>query len=578
MSTFNRTFVSSDPAREAVLHHHADWLDDAVFYEIYPQSFADSNSDGIGDIPGIIDHLDYLSELGATALWINPCFDSPFRDAGYDVRDYTRVAPRYGTNEDLVRLFQQAHARGIHVLLDLVPGHTSYEHPWFKASAREDPAERDGFSDRYIWTDGAFTNSDGMPFISGMTDRDGAFIVNFFASQPALNYGYGTRRQPWQMSPLSTAARSTREAMRQVMRFWLSRGCDGFRVDMADSLVKNDNEDKSLTVETWKRILAPIKKDYPQAAFVSEWSRPRQSLAAGFDMDFYLDWGWVPNGYNILARHTQDQVRGDDDRSWLASRSGEDPTAFLADYLPQYRDTHRLGSFSFITCNHDTPRLAPRLKDRELRLADLLFLTMPGVPFIYYGDEIGMRYRTLPTKEGGYGRTGSRTPMQWTADAPNLGFSSASADQLYLPVDPAPDAPTVSAQEADRNSLLHFVRTLIGLRHANAALHSTAGLSILFARKGSRPLAYLRRDEKSDESIVVAINPGVNRETLTLRLPAAGRKTDRNTQRDIGPGTRTCAPRPLMTLGSASLARSPEGSPSDLVATLHQQSAIIARL
>ena len=128
------------------------WLKDAVFYEIYPQSFQDSNDDGIGDLQGIISRLDYVAELGCNALWINPCFDSPFMDAGYDVRDYKRVASRYGTNEDLVRLFEEAHRRGIHVLLDLVPGHTSDQHPWFKESAKADPNE---YSARYIWTDEA---------------------------------------------------------------------------------------------------------------------------------------------------------------------------------------------------------------------------------------------------------------------------------------------------------------------------------------------------------------------------------------------------------------------------------------
>ena len=123
----------------------ATWLNNAIFYEIYPQSFCDSNGDGIGDIPGIISKLDYVKSLGCNALWINPCFDSPFKDAGYDVRDYKKVAPRYGTNEDLQQLFQVAHEKGIHVLLDLVPGHTSEEHPWFLESAK---AEKNEYSDR----------------------------------------------------------------------------------------------------------------------------------------------------------------------------------------------------------------------------------------------------------------------------------------------------------------------------------------------------------------------------------------------------------------------------------------------
>ena len=149
------------------------WLKDAVFYEIYPQSFYDTNGDGIGDLKGIIEKLDYIKELGCNALWINPCFDSPFKDAGYDVRDYKLIAPRYGTNADAKALFEAAHTKGIHVLLDLVPGHTSEEHAWFKESSKP---EKNEYSDRYIWTDSCFSAGDGMPFIGGETDRNGTYI------------------------------------------------------------------------------------------------------------------------------------------------------------------------------------------------------------------------------------------------------------------------------------------------------------------------------------------------------------------------------------------------------------------
>ena len=148
------------------------WLKDAVFYEIYPQSFRDTNADGIGDIPGITEKLDYVRNLGANALWINPCFDSPFKDAGYDIRDYKKVAPRYGTNEDLEELFREAHRRGMHVLLDLVPGHTSEEHEWFKMSGK---AEKNEYSGRYIWTDCWFFGIDGHPYIGGECERNGAY-------------------------------------------------------------------------------------------------------------------------------------------------------------------------------------------------------------------------------------------------------------------------------------------------------------------------------------------------------------------------------------------------------------------
>ena len=283
------------------------WLADARFYEIYPQSFADSNGDGIGDIPGIISKLDYIRNLGCNALWINPCFDSPFKDAGYDVRDYLKVAPRYGTNDDLIALFDEAHRRGMHVLLDLVPGHTSEEHPWFRISSRP---ERNQYSDRYIWTDSWLSGADGLPFIGGETPRNGTYVLNFFKCQPALNYGFAYPERPWQMGADSPAAAETRQAMVDVMRFWLSQGCDGFRVDMANSLVKNDDAAKTATIAAWRQMLGTVKNEYPEAAFVSEWGVPEQALRAGFDMDFYLDWSWDRNGYYLLCRNTPDPLTG----------------------------------------------------------------------------------------------------------------------------------------------------------------------------------------------------------------------------------------------------------------------------
>src|SRR5574344_90232 len=157
-----------------------EWLNDAVFYEIYPQSFQDTNADGIGDFEGIIRRLDYIRSLGCNAIWINPCYDSPFNDAGYDVRNYKKVASRYGTNEDLYNCFKEAHKRDMHILLDLVPGHTSYQHSWFKQSQK---AAHNQYSDRYIWTDSVWNRPSDFGCICGMSERDGCSILNFFTSQ-----------------------------------------------------------------------------------------------------------------------------------------------------------------------------------------------------------------------------------------------------------------------------------------------------------------------------------------------------------------------------------------------------------
>ena len=486
----------------------AQWLKDAVFYEIYPQTFYDTNGDGIGDLKGITAKLPYVKSLGCNALWINPIYDSPFKDAGYDVRDYKKIAPRYGTVEDLKELLDTAHGMGIRVLLDLVPGHTSESHPWFLRSCEEEENE---MYDRYIWTDNAFTRGDTMPFIGGEAPRNGTYIINYFKSQPALNYGYTKINEPnWQQPIDAPGPMDTREAMKDVMRYWLALGCDGFRVDMADSLVKNDWPDKLGTMAVWKDITDSIRAEYPDAALVSEWNNPRQALNCGFDMDFYLD--WYGNGYSSLLRDFQRDSKGNlttPDNSYFKADSTRDMTRFLEDYLPDYEATKDIGLRCFITGNHDTSRPAPFLNDTERRLAFTFLFTMPGAPFLYYGDEIGMRYRWLPTKEGGYQRTGSRTPMQWNNEK-NLGFSTADADKLYLPVDPAEDVPTVAQQEADSDSMLNHMRRIIDLRHKHEALQCYSPFSVYFFQEGRRMFAYKRGD------YLLAVNPGLQNEILEL--------------------------------------------------------------
>ncbi len=485
------------------------WLEDAVFYEIYPQSFMDSNGDGIGDFQGIIGKLDYIKGLGCNALWINPCFDSPFKDAGYDVRDYKKAAPRYGTNEDLEALFREAHARGIHVLLDLVAGHTSEEHPWFKESRKPEPNALWG---RYIWTDFIFKWGGGLNFIAGEAERDAGYVTNFFKCQPALNYGFLHPSESWHQAMDSPDALATREAMKDVICFWLEKGCDGFRVDMADSLVKFDDEKKSGTCLVWRDIFGSVREKYPEAAFVAEWSNPDLALSsAGFDMDFYLD--HLGNGYNTLLR----DYKSGEDRSYFKKDAGGDIRRFLEDYLPRYERTRKDGYISMLSCNHDTQRPAYTLTDRELKVFYCFLFTMPGVPFLYYGDEIGMRYQEgLPTKEGGYYRTGSRTPMQW-GPGKNLGFSEADRESLYLPVDPSPDAPTAAAQMEDPDSLLSAVKALTALRHAHRDLQAGTPFEVLYAEPGRELFVYRRG------SMVIAINPS-GKEALAP-VPAGGRKT-----------------------------------------------------
>ncbi len=474
-----------------------NWLNTAIFYEIYPQSFNDTNADGIGDMQGIIEKLDYIKELGCNALWLNPCFLSPFYDAGYDVEDYFTVAPRYGTNEDLVQLFKEAHKREMHVLLDLVPGHTSVNHKWFRESMK---AARNEYTDRYVWTDSTWEEPDGMNALKGISERVGACGVNFFSHQPALNYGYykPDPEKKWQQAMDAPGPLATREAMKDVMRFWLSAGCDGFRVDMAHSLVKNDEDSKG-TIKLWQDVRAFLDREFPAAVLVSEWGEPDKSLAGGFHMDFLLHFG--PSHYNDLFRC---------DEPWFSRRGKGDVSAFWEKYQESYAKSCG-GLICIPSGNHDMERLARRLDKEEMKLAFAFLLTMPGAPFIYYGDEIGMRYvEGLHSVEGGYERTGSRSPMQWD-DSLNAGFSAAKPELLYIPQDSAPDRPTVAAQVGDVDSLYSEVKRLIAFRQSHAALRNDG--EIEFIQSDNYPLMFVRKGD--GEKLLVVINPSDRKQPLS---------------------------------------------------------------
>ena len=461
-----------------------DWLKNSVFYQIYPQSFYDTNSDGIGDLMGITLKLDYIKDLGCNAIWINPIYDSPFLDAGYDVRDYKKIAPRYGTMDDFEHLLSEAHKRDMKILMDLVPGHTSDTHEWFRAAKSAFPSDYDN---RYIFTNSVWEAPENYRLICGMCQRDGNYLVNFFSSQPALNYGfYNVTESGWQRSWDSPDALNTREALKDIMRFWLDKGIDGFRVDMADSLVKND-PDKVATSALWRDIRAMMDSDYPDAVLVSEWSNPQQSIVnGGFHADFYLD--HPGNGYNSLFR----KKIGDDNQSFFADHSHGDIEEFLADYFLGYNCSKDHGYICFITNNHDMPRATFYMSDWMIRLSHAFMMTMPGVPFVYYGDEIGMRYRTdLISKEGGYARTGSRTPMQWSREK-NMGFSDCDEDMLYLPIDKSEGSPTVEDQQGNPDSIYENIKALIALRKNNPSLANDSEIEVVYGKSHEFPFVYKR--------------------------------------------------------------------------------------
>ncbi|MDE7245757.1 MAG: glycosylase [Oscillospiraceae bacterium] len=470
--------------------NYPKWLDHCVFYEIYPQSFKDSNADGIGDFQGIISKLDYIVELGCNAIWLNPCFESPFGDAGYDVSNYYKTAPRYGTNEDLKQLFDEIHKRDMHILLDLVPGHTSVEHEWFRQSKK---AGRNEYTDRYVWTDSIWKEPVGYASLRGISERDGSCMVNFFSNQPALNYGYyrPDPNEPWQQSIQDAGPQGTISAIIDIMRFWLQMGCDGFRVDMAGSLVKGDEDGKG-TIEVWIQIRKFLDDEFPDAAMVSEWGEPEQSLQGGFHMDFLLHFG--SSHYNDLFRCEKPFFAGKGDVSEFAKK-----------YIESYRKSAHKGLICIPSGNHDMERLSHRVQGDKLKIAFGFLLTMPGVPFIYYGDEIGMRYlEGLTSVEGGYGRTGSRSPMQWDHSL-NAGFGNSPKDMLYIRQDESCGKPTVVDQINDKDSLWNEIKRLIALRKKHTALQSWGEIEIIYAEKNLYPFAYMRYDDS--EKLLVVLNP-----------------------------------------------------------------------
>lgn len=472
------------------------WLKSAVFYQVYPQSYYDSNNDGIGDIPGIIKKLDYIKSLGCNAVWVNPCFVSPFGDAGYDVADFCKVAPRYGANADLKRLFSEAKRKGIRIILDLVAGHTSIEHPWFKASSTD---KQNKYSDYYIWTKHAFDTGGGkVSMIAGLAGRNGQFMNNYFYFQPALNYGFA-RPDPhlnYQQSIGAPGPVNVKREMKKIMRFWLDMGASGFRVDMAASLVKLDY-DSSATSKFWKEVREMFDRYYPEAVLISEWGDPLKSLKANFHIDFLLHFSTAAKTYLSLFRRQENSI--------FSRASKGNIRDFLDDYMKMYKGTRKNGYIAIPSGNHDMSRLNHNMTAKELEIMFAFLLTMPGVPFIYYGDEIGMRFlEGLPSKEGGFGRTGARTPMQWS-NAKNAGFSKADKKKIYLPVDGSRNRPTVENQENDPSSLLNKVREFNELRKTSPALQADGDFMPVYAEKNRYPFVYLRR--KGDQAFVIALNP-----------------------------------------------------------------------
>ncbi len=509
-------------AFEAEAQRVPEWLKEAAIYHIYPSSFKDSDGDGIGDLEGIRSKLDYIRSVGFDAIWISPVFRSEFRDGGYDITDFYAVDPRFGTNSGLVRLVEDAHARGMKVCLDLVAGHTSDRHPWFLQSQQADTEQH--YSDYYIWT----PSKELLPskkFVRSDAPRGGNYLKNFFDCQPALNYGYAhpDPEKPWQQGYDDPGPTAVRRELRSIISFWMDKGVDGFRCDLASSLVKEDDADRSATMRLWGELRRWFEEKYPEGILLSEWSRPQQAVKAGFHIDLIIHNGVGNRIYRPLICSTKDN--GEPTDCYFDPQGKGEVKSFVEAYAEEYAATRELGYASMPTSSHDIWRLNRnrRHTPAELKTVLTFFLTMPWVPIVYYGEEIGMRNQEeAPVKEGSFtsrNRSSCRTPMQWDTTR-NAGFSTAAPEALYLPIDPSPRRPHVASQESDPHSILRYVRSLLALRRSVPALGTRGDWH--YAGDVEKPYPMIYERSFDGERYLVLLNPSDRR--ITTDLPAPGRR------------------------------------------------------
>lgn len=500
------------------------WLDNAAIYHIYPSSFKDSDGDGYGDLEGIRSKLDYVKTLGFNTIWISPVFCSMFEDGGYDITDYYKVDPRFGTNSDLEKLVAEAHSKGLRICLDLVAGHTSDKHPWFVESANGD---RNGhYSDYYIWMDskdGRPRDSEKKKWVDCNYPRGARYMKNYYDVQPALNYGYLSPdpSRPWEQSYDAPGPKAVRQELKNIIAFWFDKGVDGFRCDLTWSLVKGDDEEFHGVRKLWDEIFAWTSANYPDRIFLSEWSSPVESISCGFDIDIIRHNGCGKTMYRDLVYNTR---RNADPSTgiyppydcWFDKAGRGKISSFVIPFTEMYRKTLGQGFPCMPTSSHDTWRMNrnQRSDPEELKTMMTFFLTMPWVPIVYYGEEIGMRSMDgVPAVEGSRDRSAERTPMQWGA-GPTAGFSTCAPEKLYLPIDPSPTRPTVENEINDAGSMYSWTKGLLALRASIPALGNTGDWK--YASNPDQPYPAVYERSANGEKYLVVINPRAEKAKCTI--------------------------------------------------------------
>jgi len=495
------------------------WWQTGVTYQIYPRSFQDTNADGIGDLPGILQRLDYLADLGVEALWLSPFYPSPMKDFGYDVSDYTGVHPIFGTLADFDRLVQAAHARGLKIIIDYVPNHTSDQHPWFleSRSSRDNP-KRDWYHWRDAKPDGSPPNNWGSTFGGPAWTWDENtgqyYFHHFLKEQPDLNW-----RNP-----------EVRAAMLDVLRFWLERGVDGFRMDVVGMILKDpDWRDNPLNPDA-PAHLHPADLVARQHNIYNQDLDEVHEIIAGMRrlLDSYGERVGIGEIWYDLPRWVRYYgQRGEGlhlpfnfrliSQPWTAGAVRASVDALEAALPPFAWPNYVLG-------NHDVQRLATRIGARQARVAAMLLLTLRGTPTLYYGDEIGLQNGIIAPDQIqdpqginlGPERTRdvARTPMQWSA-APHAGFSTS---EPWLPVSADTPERNVDALSHQPGSILTLYRRLLALRRASPALR---GGSYAPLEPGAPDcFVYLRRCGR--ERWLVALNFGGEERRLSLPQIGAG--------------------------------------------------------
>ncbi|MFC6355581.1 maltose alpha-D-glucosyltransferase [Luethyella okanaganae] len=453
------------------------WYRRAVFYEVMVRSFVDSNGDGTGDLGGLISKLDYLQWLGIDALWIPPIFTSPLRDGGYDVSDYRSILPEFGTLDEFRDLVTKAHERNMRIVIDLPLNHTSDQHDWFQQSRAEPGGP---YGDFYVWSDTdekwpdiriIFTDTEDSNWAFDPVRRE-FFFHRFFSHQPDLNY----------QNP------AVHDAVFEIVRFWLDLGVDGFRLDAIPYLYESDEgngEGEPPTHEFIKKLRAMVDKDYPGRVMIAEANQWPREVSAFFGSEeepechMAFDFPVMPRiFYSLRSQQADELVRV------LSETTDVPPSAgwgvFLRNHdeltLEMVSEEYRQAMYGWYAYDPRMRanvgirrRLAPLLDNSraEMELAHALLFSLPGSPFLYYGDEIGMGDNIwLPDRDS------SRTPMQWTPDR-NGGFSAADPGKLYLPIVQSLvyhyNQVNVESQLAQSRSLLHWVRNVIHVRKAHPA-------------------------------------------------------------------------------------------------------------